>query len=122
MISGTNITLHPPTCEWKTNGLKDNPEIKSLLDCITGFFAQSETIYNATLTLTNNEWFELNGDFGNYRKRLDFGFNLMDLKKVTLYDKYIDFNVVVNSNVSNYRVNVTDDFFYYLQWEDEYYN
>ena len=121
MISGTNITLHPPTCEWKTTKLKDNPEVNSLLDCITEFFTQSETIYNATLTVTNNEWCELTGDFGNYRKRLDFGFNLMDLKKVTLYDKYIDFKVVVKGNTSNYRINVTDDFFYYLQWEDEYY-
>ena len=121
MISGTNITLHPPTCEWKNNGLKDNPEIKSLLDCITEFFTQSETIYNATLTLTNNEWYELTGDFGNYRKRLDFGFNLIDLKKITLHDTYIDFKVIVKGNASNYRVNITDDFFYYLQWEDEYY-
>ena len=45
----------------------------------------------------------------------------MDLKKVTLNDNYIDFKVVVNGNASNYRINITDDFFYYLQWEDEYY-
>lgn len=121
MISGTNIILVPPTWEWKSNRLRDNKEIQSLERCLVKYYSQKQVIYEATLVLSNSEWQTLNSKYGKYRKRIDYSVELMKLKKVNVYGRHIDFTVDDNGHDAVVRVVVTDNFFYSIECEDDFY-
>ncbi len=122
MIQGINLTLSPPEIIWKSEKLKKYPEIKSLINSLVTYFQQKGVIYDADLTVSNNEWEEKTTDFGPYKKRIDYTFKLRYLERVVFYDEYIEFNTFDNDINNNFRVNVGKDFFYFFDWEKAYYD
>lgn len=121
MIQGINLTLSPPEIIWKSNKLKKHSEIESLMHSLVTYFKQKGVIYDAELTVSNNEWMEKQGDFGKYKQRIDYSFTLRYLTRVVLYDTYIEFNVLDNDITNTIRVNIGKDFFYFFDWEKTYY-
>lgn len=121
MIQGINLTLNQPEIIWESEKLKKYPEIESLVDSLVTFFTQKGVIYDADLTVSNNEWKEIQSDFGAYNQRIDYTFSLMYLERVIFYEEYIEFNVLDNDITNNIKVKVGKDFFYFLEWEKSYY-
>lgn len=117
MINGINLSLTSPEIVFKSNKLLMNPEIGSLMNAIDDYFKQKHIIYHATLVMSNNEYETIKTEFGNYRKRINIQFRLMTLTKVTLYDSCIEFTV----NGDSVKVHISKDFFYFLEWENSYY-
>ena len=63
MIDKYNIKLNPPNCRINDESLLENEEVNSLLDSITNFFSQQNIIYDAELTVSNNEWEDVYNEF-----------------------------------------------------------
>ena len=122
MIQGINLTLSPPEIIWKSDKLKKCPEIQSLINFLVTYFNQKGVIFDADLTVSNNEWKEIRSDFGVYKKRIDYTFTLRYLKRVVFYDEYIEFTIFNNSIDNSTKVNVGKDFFYFFNWEKSYYD
>ena len=121
MIQGINITLSPPILEMKSLELKKFPEVNCLLESLTNYFSQNGIIYDAELIVSNCEYEELQSKFGKYKKRIDYSFKLRYLEKIVLYDECIEFHVLDNDITNVIRVKVGKNFFYFLEWENEYY-
>ncbi|WP_296882144.1 hypothetical protein [uncultured Methanobrevibacter sp.] len=119
MFSSVNICLNPPTMEVVEEDLLDNKEVCELLDSLTDYFSQTNVIYDAELTVTNCEYETVSGDFGVYRKRKDYSFNLRLLVSVKLFCDRIVFEL---ANGLKYTVLVGDDFLFFLEWEDSFYD
>ena len=121
MIQGINITLSRPDITWKSDKLRNIPEIESLMNSLVTYFQQKGIIFDADLIVSNNEWMEKQGDFGKYNQRIDYSFTLRYLTRVVFYDEYIEFTVLDNDITNTIRVNVGKDFFYFFDWEKAYY-
>ena len=91
------------------------------MNSLVTFFQQKNTIYDADLVVSNNEWEEKWGDFGAYKKRIDYHFPLRYLERVVFYDEYLEFTILNNNITNTIRVNVSKNFFYFFNWEKEYY-
>ena len=85
-------------------------------------YNQKNTIYEAHLILSNNEWETLQSDYGTYHQRIDYPINLLKLKKVEIYDEHIHFIITDHNTDTTIRIKITSDLFYTLEYEDEYYN
>lgn len=122
MIQGINLTLSPPEIIWKSDKLKKCPEIQSLINSLVTYFNQKGVIFDADLTVSNNEWEEKQGDFGAYKKRIDYTFTIRYLERIVLYDEYIEFNFINKDINNNIRLKVSENFFYSCDWEKSYYD
>ena len=124
MITGYNLTLkHPMIKKHSTNLLENNDEIKKLLKAITEYFNQENVIYNADLTLSNNEWEEYQLEFGSYKKRKDYTIRLMDIYEIILDTNSIEFHIYNdNKPNSSLLIEISKDFFWFFEWESAYYN
>lgn len=124
MITGYNLTLKPPMIKkHSTNLLENNDEIKELLKAITEYFNQENVIYNADLTLSNNEWEEYQLEFGSYKKRKDYTIRLMDIYEIILDTNSIEFHIYNdNKPNSSLLIEISKDFFWFFEWESAYYN
>jgi len=120
MITG-NIKLKPPEITIISRKLLVNPEIKSLLETIREYYKQVQVIYYADLIMSNNEYETVYSEFGDYKKRINTSFRLIDLTGVIVYDEYLIFTVIDNTIINHIKVEISNDFFYFLEWEDGYY-
>lgn len=112
------IRIEPPTL-YVLPDVKLCSELDSLISDIQGFFAQScDCFYRADLVLSNNTWVPIQGVVGG-RRRLDVSFDLVKLIDVKIYNDLIMFTL---KDGSVYSLRLTKDFFYFLEWEDDYYN
>lgn len=124
MIAGYNLTLKPPMIKkHSTILLENNNEVKSLIKAIKKYFKQENVIYNADLTLSNNEWEEYQLEFGSYKKRKDYTIRLMDIYEIILDTNSIEFHIY-NENEPNTSliIEISKDFFWFFEWESAYYN
>lgn len=124
MIAGYNLTLKPPMIKkHSTELLENNNEVKSLIKAIKEYFKQENVIYNADLTLSNNEWEEYQLEFGSYKKRKDYTIRLMDIYEIILDTNSIEFHIY-NENEPNTSLilEISKDFFWFFEWESAYYN
>ena len=80
MISKTGITLTPPLL-YIDEHAKPPSEVYSLINTLTEYFSQTNTIYDAELLVSNNEWYDLPGLPG-CRKRKDITFQLNELTEI----------------------------------------
>jgi len=117
MIEGYGLKLSPPVIEHMYKSQILNEEVISLIHTIQQFFNQKNIIYDAELTVSNNEYEQLQTDYGSYKKRIDITFNLRYLKEIRIYVDYILFKTVDEE----YKVKTGKDFFYFLEWENSYY-
>ena len=117
MIEGYGLKLSQPMITFESTALVCNPEVEPLIIDIRLFFNQTNKIYDAEITLSNNEYRKFQGKYGPYLKRIDTSFNLRFLTEIRLYDDYIIFKTVDEE----YKINIGKDFFYFLEWEHEYY-
>lgn len=123
MIQGYNIKLNSPTIQYNSQELLNNEEIASLIKAIQEYFYQTNIIYNADLTLTNNEWENHRSKNGQlYKKRKDYTFRLMDLNKVILNDDNIEFHIFDNNNINTLKIKICKNFFWFFDWESSYYD
>ena len=124
MIAGYNLTLKPPMIKkHSAELLENNNEVKSLIKAIKKYFKQENVIYNADLTLSNNEWEEYQLEFGSYKKRKDYTIRLMDIYEIILDTNSIEFHIY-NENEPNTSLilEISKDFFWFFEWESAYYN
>ena len=121
MIQGINIGLTGLKITYNSRNLLDNLEIQSLINDLQEFFKQKGIIYSADLILSNNKYRIVSSDFGEYKQRIDYTFRLFDLKELIFYDTYIILIVSDNNVDKRCRINISKDFFYFLEWEDSYY-
>ena len=124
MITGYNLTLKPPMIKKHSPKLlENNNEVKSLIKAIKKYFKQENVIYNADLTLSNNEWEEYQLEFGSYKKRKDYTIRLMDIYEIILDTNSIEFHIY-NENEPNTSLilEISKDFFWFFEWESAYYN
>ena len=118
MFSGANLRLNKPTVQFIDKELLDNHEVVNLLKDFTDYYSQSNVIYDAEVILTNCEYETVYGDFGSYRKRKDYTFNLRHLESIKFcYDK-ICFKLI---NSESLIVPVGKNFMYSIEWEEDYY-
>lgn len=117
MFEGANLQLTPPQLDIKSQRLMNNPEVQSMLNDLTKYFNQKHKIYDAELILSNNDYMIVNGEFGAYRKRIDTIIKLRYLTKIIIYRHHISFKC----NTEEYTVEITSNFFYFIEWEDLYY-
>ena len=124
MIAGYNLTLKPPMIKkHSTELLENNNEVKSLIKAIKKYFKQENVIYNADLTLSNNEWEEYQLEFGSYKKRKDYTIRLMDIYEIILDTNSIEFHIYNdNKPNSSLLIEISKDFFWFFEWESAYYN
>jgi len=124
MIAGYNLTLKPPMIKKQsTILLENNNEVKSLIKAIKKYFKQENVIYNADLTLSNNEWEEYQLEFGSYKKRKDYTIRLMDIYEIILDTNSIEFHIYnENEPNSSLLIEISKDFFWFFEWESAYYN
>ncbi len=124
MIAGYNLTLKPPMIKkHSTELLENNNEVKSLIKAIKEYFKQENVIYNADLTLSNNEWEEYQLEFGSYKKRKDYTIRLMDIYEIILDTNSIEFHIYNdNKPNSSLLIEIGKDFFWFFEWESAYYN
>lgn len=122
MIQGINLRLSQPEMIWESEKLKKYPEVSLLIDSLVTYFKQKGIIYDADLTVSNNEWKEIQSDFGVYKKRIDHTFTLRYLKRVVFYDEYIEFTISNNGIDNSTKVKVNKNFFYFFDWEKSYYD
>jgi len=120
MITG-NIRLNPPKIHIVSQKLLDNPEVKSLLDTVRKYYEQKNIIYYADLVMSNNKYETVYSEFGDYKRRINVSFRLIDLTGVTVYDDHIIFDVIDNTVTNHIRIDISKDFFYFVEWEDSYY-
>lgn len=119
MIDKFNITLKSPTCKFNDLNLLNNEEVECLLESIKEFFNQRNIIYDAELTVSNNEW-EAKPEYPGAKFRKDATFNLSDLKHIEINADNILFKV--GCFEKTYKIKVTDDFFFFFNWERAYYD
>ena len=124
MIAGYNLTLKHPIIKYHSQILiENNSEVKELIQAIREFFNQENVIYNADLTLSNNEWVTLQSEFGSYKERKDYTFRLMDVYKIVLNSNSIDFYIYEESGPDTcFHIKISKDFFWFFEWEQAYYN
>ena len=118
MIEGTNLKLAAPKVTWAKYNLARSNEVRALIKDICDYFKQTGRIYDADLIMSNNEYVDMPGEYGSYRKRIDYEFRLRYLTEVRIYEDYINF---IMSNGDFISVAITRKFFYFLEWEKEYY-
>ena len=111
------IILKPPLLYMDEN-CKPFPEVYNMINSITEYFSQTGTIYYAELMVSNNEWREMPSLRG-CRKRHDITFPLSELIEVHVKEDEIVFKL---DNETEHSINLSDDFFYNLEYEDEYYD
>lgn len=122
MICKYNVKLNPPTCKINDYQLLENEEVNSLLDSIADFFSQQNVIHDAELIVSNNEWDTVYNEFGKPigQKRRDISFDLSELKEITLDAGNITFKVGFFEEI--FKIPVTDKFFYFFEWEEDFYD
>ena len=120
MIKANNITLIKPKIIFKTDTLRENKEIISLICFIRSYFQQKNIIHDCELTLTNNEYETIQGKHGHYKKRINTTFQIRHLKKMILYDEHIDFHILNNDTITTHRIKISKNFLYILECEDDY--
>jgi len=121
MIQGYNLKLSPVEIDWREYKLARNSEVKEMIKEIQSYFKQENTIYDACLVMTNNEYENVRGEYGGYRRRIDYEFNLRYLVKVVLYGKHIEFHIANDKDISIVSVEIKRKFFYFIEWESNYY-
>ncbi|WP_296852526.1 hypothetical protein [uncultured Methanobrevibacter sp.] len=94
------------------------PEVYNLINAITEYFSQTGTVYDAELTVSNNEWREISGLPG-CRKRHDITFPLNELIEIRVKKDEIIFKL---DNDKEHSINLSNSFFYELEYEEEYYD
>ena len=115
MITGSNLKLIPPIIEYETGTLKANPEIQSMIKSLEKYYSQKNNIYEAKLIMTNQEW----ATYEMGKRRVNYEVELLNLEKVILHDKSIDF--ITPDTHPNVNVRITQKFFYSIEWESDYY-
>ena len=118
MISGYGLRLEKPALCIDSMELMANDEIHSMLKMIDNFFRQENTIYDACLTITNNEYQTKYGKYGKYNERIEKTINLRYLTKITLYKDRITFHTVDEA----ITMPVGKDFMWQCEWEKTYYD
>ena len=109
--------LTPPSCY--INTLLDNKEVICLLNTLTKYYSQTGRKYHAELVVSNNEWEPVKNDGVTLgRKRKDITVSLDGLNCVYIESDRILFKY---TNETELNVPVTKDFFYYMNWEEDYY-
>lgn len=109
--------LKPPSCY--IHCLLENKELVCLLNSLTQYYSQTNPIYHAELIISNKEWAPIKYDGVTYgHKRKDTNISLDGLNCVDIHADKIIFKYDKGDDVT---VPVTDDFFYYMEWEDDYY-
>ena len=111
------IILKPPLL-YMDETCQPVPEVYNMINSITRFFSQTGTIYNAELMVSNNEWREISGLPG-CRKRYDITFPLNELIEIHVKKEEIIFKL---DKKIEYSINLSDDFFYNLEYEEAYYD
>ena len=94
------------------------PEVYNLINSITEYFSQTGTVYDAELTVSNNEWREISGLPG-CRKRHDITFPLNELIEIRVKKDEIIFKL---DDDKEHSINLSNSFFYDLEYEDGYYD
>lgn len=117
MIEGYGLKLTQPRINYRKKTLMTHPEIQEMLKSIREYFNQENIIYDAYITLTNNEYETIIGEYGAYKRRKDITFCLRYLIQIDIYKDKIIFKTVDE----DYQVNVGKDFLYFLEWESNYY-
>jgi len=116
MIEYKGITLTPPLL-YMDEDIKPVPEVYSLINTLTEYFSQTGTIYDAELTCSNNEWYDIKGLPG-CRKRKDITFHLNELKEIIIKPNKIIFKLHEKEQTINY----SENFFYIIEYEEAYYD
>ena len=94
------------------------PEVYNLINAITEYFSQTGTVYDAELTVSNNEWREISGLPG-CRKRHDITFPLNELIEIRVKKDEIIFKL---DDDKEHSINLSNSFFYDLEYEEGYYD
>ena len=117
MISHAGITLNPPLL-YMDEDCVPYPEVYSLINSLTNYFSQTGTIYDAELTVSNNEWISI-PSLPGCRKRKDYTFSLTKLKEVHVKKDKIVFKL---NKGNECIVNLSEDFFYFIECEEAFYD
>ena len=111
------IILKPPLLYMDEN-CQPIPEVYNLINAITEYFSQTGTVYDAELTVSNNEWREISGLPG-CRKRHDITFPLNELIEIRVKKDEIIFKL---DNDKEHSINLSNSFFYEVEYEEGYYD
>lgn len=117
MIQGYNIKLKKPSIILEDKKLLKNDEIREMLERIDRYFEQENTIYDAHITITNNEYIRKYNKFGSYNKRIEETINLRHLTKITLYED----RITLNTTDETITMPVGKNFIWFCEWEKAYY-
>lgn len=118
MIELENIILNSPSIYFNTSNL--NEEVKSLLNSITRFFNQKNTVYLADIIFYNNQWETVKNKYGQSigKKQKTIQFPLHLLSQINVNEENIEFKL---TDDTCYTITYSKDFYYTLEWEDDYY-
>lgn len=98
----------------------DNREVICLLNTLTKYYSQTGKVYHAELYISNNTWEPIKSNGVTLgRKRKDVLIDLSGLVEISVESGAIRFKYDTGDVVD---FPVTDDFFYYMEWEDDYYD
>lgn len=120
MICKTGIILKPPSLYIEETCNLNNPEINSLINSITEYFSQTNIVYDAELTVSNNEWEDIPGVPGA-RRRKDISFPLNELVEIHLKKDGITFKLN-DLQETEHSLNVGENFFYFMDYERAFYD
>ena len=110
------LDLTPPSCYINT---LPSREIICLLNSLTDYYSQTGRKYHAELIISNNNWIPVKEDGVTLgHKREDLHISLDGLTHVNIEDSEIIFKYKDKDTV---KVPVTKDFFYQLEWDEDYY-
>jgi len=107
------ITITPPLL-YIDEDIKPVPEIYSLINSLTEYFSQTNTLYNAELTCSNNEWEDIQGLPG-CKKRKDITFKLNKLTEIHIKPDKIIFKL----QETEHTINLSKNFFYVIDHGEE---
>jgi len=117
MIEGYGLRLEKPTLCIDSMELLGNDEVNDMLVMVDNYFKQENTIYDACLTITNNEYTTKYNKYGRYNERIEETINLRFLTKITLYEDKITFHTTDEAHT----IPVGKDFMWFCEWEKAYY-
>lgn len=118
MIQGYNLKLKKPSRTIESRKLLQNDEIRDLLGRIDRYFEQENTIYDACLTITNNEYVKKYNKFGSYNKRIEETVKLRYLTEITLYED----RITLTTTDETITMPVGKNFIWFCEWEKAYYD
>jgi hypothetical protein len=116
MITKNGITLKPPLL-YIDEKSKPFSEVYSLINSLTEYFNQTDVIYDAELSVSNNDWEDVPGLPG-CRKRQDITFSLNELTEIHVKPDKIIFKLTQDEH----SINLSKDFFYSIEYEEAYYD